>query len=79
MWSEISKLLTSCKYKQMRDVITDVDNEINLKACLSSADAAIRLRKSGQRFRENSSTAGAFSLLQTELGNRDWSAKSWLI
>ena len=30
MWSEISELLASCKHKQMKDVITDFESEINI-------------------------------------------------
>ena len=30
MWREISELLTSCKYKQMKDVKTDFESEINI-------------------------------------------------
>ena len=30
IWSEISELLTSCKYKQMKDVITNPESEINI-------------------------------------------------
>ena len=30
MWIEISELLASCKYKQMKDVIEDFESEINI-------------------------------------------------
>ena len=30
MWKEISELLASCKYKLMKDVITDFESEINI-------------------------------------------------
>ena len=30
VWSEISELLTNCKYKQLKDVKTNVDSELNI-------------------------------------------------
>ena len=30
VWSEISDLLTNCKYKQLKDVKTYVDSELNI-------------------------------------------------
>ena len=30
VWSEISELLTNCKYKQLKDVRTNVDSELNI-------------------------------------------------